>query len=63
MEAKMKVLFFDAETGIQAYANSKEELSNGKWYSVEKYHFPVYDNEGSYLGFVHWDQFVYRDQV
>jgi len=59
----MKQLFFDSETGIQAYANSKDELSNGTWYSVEKYHFPTYDSDGDYLGFVHWDQFVYKDQV
>lgn len=64
MEVKgVKQLYFDAETGIQSYANSKEELSNGKWYSVEKYRFPVYDIDGEYLGFVHREQFVYKDQA
>jgi len=59
----MKQLYFDAETGIQSYANSKDELPSGKWYSVEDYHFPVYDIDSNYLGFVHWDQFVYKNQV
>lgn len=59
----MKQLFFDSETGIQSYVDSKEELPNGTWYSVEKYHFPVYDSDGEYLGFVHWDQFVDKDYV